>query len=416
MALTDRLPSLGNPHFRRWVVGSFLSNIGGSLQIWAVFWQLDHLTGREIAVGYVGLVRVIPLLLFGLFAGLVADQRERSRILLVTQSIMGVIAVVLAALTFLGRISPALIYLLLGLDACARAFDGPARQSIVANLVPQEHYANAASVSGIQWRLSEVLGPTLSGLFIAALGAQNGPAMAYLTNAISFAALLYAVSRLPRMPGHLGRSEGVRQVFASIGEGIDFLRSTTVVRNAMWIDFWGTFVAGASALLPFMNREILHGTPFQYGILVASQGLGAMAASSFLAWKPAPTAPGKRVIKMIALFGVSTIGFGLSPNVWVAMICLMGVGATDMISTVMRQTIRQLAVPDNMRGRLSSIGMIFQISGPQLGDLEAAALAEATSARFSLVTGGLGAVFAAGWYWLRGPALRDYEYKTTKTA
>jgi MFS family permease len=397
------------------VVGSFLSNVGGSLQIWAIFWQLDHLTGREIAVGYVGLVRVIPLLVFGLFAGLIADQHERSRILLITQSIMGVIALVLGTLTFSGAITPGLIYLLLGLDACARAFDGPARQSIVVNLVPNEHYANAASVSGIQWRLSEVLGPVLSGLLIAAFGAKNGPATAYLLNAFSFLALLYAVIRLPRMPGHLGRSEGVRQVFASIAEGIDFLRATAVVRNAMWIDFWGTFVAGASALLPFMNREVLHGTPTQYGFLVASQGLGAMAASSYLAWKTVPTAPGKRVIKMIALFGVSTIGFGLSPNVWIAMLCLMGVGATDMISTVMRQTIRQLAVPDAMRGRLSSIGMIFQVSGPQLGDLEAAALAEARSARFSLVTGGIGALFAAGWYWLRGPALRDYEYKPIST-
>ncbi|RYG83440.1 MFS transporter, partial [bacterium] len=158
MTLTERLPALGYPEFRRWVLGSFFSNIGGSLQIWAVFWQLDHITHRPEAVGFVGLVRIAPLLVFGLFAGLVADTRERAKVLLVTQSAMGVVALALAALTFSGHVVPALIYVLVLAEACARAYDGPARQSIVANLVPPHHYANAASINGIQWRLSEVLG------------------------------------------------------------------------------------------------------------------------------------------------------------------------------------------------------------------------------------------------------------------
>ncbi|RYG25453.1 MFS transporter [bacterium] len=414
VAFTDRLPSLGYPDFRRWIVGSFFSNVGGSLQLWAVFWQLDNLTHDVRSVGYVGLIRVFPLLAFGLFAGLVADTRERPKILLVTQSAMGIVSLALAGLTLAGSITPGLIYLLLGLDACARAYDGPARQSIVANLVPSHHYANAASIGGIQWRLSEVLGPVLSGLFIWSFGAQNGPGAAYVVNALSFGALLYAVLRLPPMPARNERSQGTAAVLNSIKEGIVFLRRTVVVRNAMWIDFWGTFVAGASALLPAYNRAVLHLDERYYGFLISSQGLGAMIASSFLAWRPAYENPGRIVIAMIALFGISTAGVGLSPNFWVAAFFLMGVGATDMISTVQRQTIRQLAVPDEMRGRLSSIGMIFQVSGPQLGDYEAAQLAAYTGTRASFIVGGLGAIFAAGWYWLRGPALRDYKYDTTK--
>lgn len=410
VALTDRLPALGYPAFRRWVVGSFFSNIGGSLQIWAIFWQLDHLTHRAAAVGLVGLVRVVPLLAFGLFAGLVADTRERAKILLVTQSLMGVTAILLALLSLSGHVTPAAIYVLVFVEACARAYDGPARQSIVANLVPPHHYANAASISGIQWRMSEILGPVLSGLLIWSFGARLGPSYAYVLNALSFLALLYAVIRLPHLPAPVARSQGARQVLQSIGEGLRFLRAAAVVRNAMWIDFWGTFVAGASALLPTFARATLHAGPREYGLLVASQGLGAMVASSALAWRPAYDRPGQVVIVMIALFGLCTAGVGLSPNLYVAILFLMGVGATDMISTVQRQTIRQLAVPDAMRGRLSSIGMIFQVSGPQLGDYEAAKVADLTDVRTSFVLGGLGAVFAALWYRFRGPALRDYQY------
>ena len=410
MPLAERLPSLAYPAFRRWVVGSFFSNVGSSLQLWAVFWQLNHLTHRPEAVGLVGLVRVVPLLVFGLFAGVVADQRERARVLLVTQSLMGVVALVLAVLTLRGGVTLPLVYGLVFLEACARAYDGPARQSIVANLVPNEHYANAASVSGIGWRLSEVLGPVLSGALIALFGPKEGPGVAYALNALSFGAFLYAVVRLPRLPAPNARARGARAVFASIREGVAYLRRTAVVRNAMWIDFWGTLVAGASALLPFFASDVLRVGPTVYGVLVAGQGLGAMLASAALAARPRFDAPGRWVVGMIALFGLATVGVGLSPHWSVAFLFLMAVGATDMVSTVQRQTIRQLAVPDAMRGRLSSIGMIFQVSGPQLGDWEAAQLAGLAGARTSFVTGGLLAVLVAGWYALRGPALRDYEY------
>lgn len=414
MTPSGRLPALGYPAFRIWVVGGFLSNIGGNLQTWALFWQLDHITHRAEAVGIVGLVRVVPLLAFGLFAGHIADRYHRGKILLLTQSSMGVIALILAWLSFTHQITPLAIYALIALNAVVFAYDGPARQSIVANLVPTAHYANAASINGIQWRLAEVLGPVFSGLLIAYIGPDRGPGWAYALNALSFLALLYAVLKLPPMPTRGGRVEGAREVFTSIHDGLRFLRSTLVVRNAMWIDFWGTFVAGASALLPYLARAELHVGPKLYGFLVASQGLGAMAASSWLAWRAVPKKPGSVVIGMIALFGLATVGVGLSPNFWVALICLAAVGATDMISTVMRQTIRQIAVPDEMRGRLSSIGMIFQVSGPQLGDFEAATVAGLTSARFSLALGGFGAMFVAAWYQLRGPALRDYEYRPSE--
>lgn len=391
------------------MVGSFVSNVGGSLQLWTVFWLLDHLTRRPEAVGLVGLVRIVPLLALGLFGGLVADTRERPRVLRWTQSAMALVAVGLAVLAATDGATPLAIYVLIFLEACARAYNAPARQSIVANLVPREHFPNAAGINGVQWRLSEVIGPVLSGLLIAGLGPRWGTAAAFALNAVSFAGLLLALRRVPHLPARMPREPGLPAIRRGITEGIAYLRRTYVVRNAMWLDFWGTFVGGASALLPAFARADLRVGPTGYGVLTAATGAGAMLASLALAGSRTPRRPGRVVIGSIALFGAATIALGFAPNLAWAAFALAAVGASDMVSTVQRQTIRQLAVPDEMRGRLASIGQIFQVSGPQLGDWEAAEVAGAIGVRGSFVLGGAGAIVAAVWYRLRGPALRDYR-------
>jgi len=380
-----------------------------------MFWHLDFMTKAPIAVGYVGLVRVIPLITLGLFGGVVADQRDRRNVLLVTQTAMASTAAIMAAFTIAGDVTPAVIYILVALEAIARAYNGPVRQAMIANLVPTEHFPNAASINGIQWRLSEVLGPAFAGGLIAWLGPTHGLTTCYVLNALSFGALIAAVVKLPAFPPKVDRSKNPREVIASIAEGFAFLKASPVVANAMWIDFWGTFLAGAQALLPSYVRAELHLGPAWYGALAAAGGLGAMVASACLAFLPKIRRQGAWVIGMIAAFGFCTIGFGLSPSFWLAAVFYAGIGAADMISTVLRQTIRQLAIPDHMRGRLSSIGMIFQISGPQLGDYEAAAVAQTASIRASLVLGGLGAFIVSGWYRFRGPALQEYEHTELKS-
>jgi MFS family permease len=408
----DRLPALRHRHFRNWVIGAFVSNIGGQLQAWAIFWHLDHLTHQPMSVGIVGLVRIVPLIGLGLFGGVVADQFDRRKVLVLTQTGMALSAAGLATATILGLITPTVIYLFVALDATARAFDGPVRQAIVPNLVPLRDYPNAASINGIQWRLGEVLGPALTGVLIAGLGATHGTFACYSLNAVSYGAVIGVVLLQPSYPPKTSRSTSVREVFLSIGEGIKFLRTTKVLANAMWIDFWGTFFAGAVALLPAFARAVLHLDPRGYGLLAASAGFGAMLASAFLAWMPTIYRQGRWVIIMITLYGFSTVLFGLSRTLWVAMLFLACTGAADMISTVLRQTIRQLAIPDALRGRLSGIGMIFQVSGPQAGDFEAATLAEYSSVRASLMIGGFGAMLIAAWYRWRAPTLDGYVSKT----
>lgn len=376
-----------------------------------MFWHLDHMTHMPISVGMVGLVRVIPLLTLGLFGGVVADQRDRRSVLLVTQSGMASAALGMTVMTWSNHVTPWLIYAMVAWEACFRAYNGPVRQAMIANLVPPEHFPNAASINGIQWRLAEVLGPAFAGLLIAGLGPHQGLATCYLLNCLSFGAFIAAVFTIPKMPPKVARSKNTREVLASIRQGVDFLRQTPVIANAMWIDFWGTFLAGASALLATYVRAVLHLDSRWYGYLAASGGIGAMAASGVMALRPTIRRQGAVVITMIAAFGGFTLAFALTRNFWTAALCYAGIGATDMVSTVLRQTIRQLTVPDDMRGRLSAIGQLFQISGPQLGDLEAASVAQAWNIQGSLAMGGVGAFFIASWYWFRRTPLARYIHR-----
>jgi hypothetical protein len=280
--------------------------------------------------------------------------------------------------------------------------------------VPPQDFPNAASVNGIQWRLSDVLGPALAGLLIASpgLGQFSGLTLCYLLNAVSFVAVIVAVWFLPkRPPDPAVRSKSVGEVLDSIKGGIRFVRSVPLMGNAMWIDFWGTFLSGAQALLPAFAMKILNLGPQGYGILAASSGAGALVASVVLAATPTIRHQGRWVICMIALYGAFTVLFGLSQNLFTAGIFLAATGAADMVSTVLRQTIRQLNTPDEMRGRMSSISMLFNVTGPQLGDYEAGLLAHYTGERLSIVVGGIGCALVSGWYWVRGKALKHYEHR-----
>lgn len=408
-----RMPSLRHRHFRNYVVASFISNLGGQIQAWTLIWHLFHLTGSSYYVGMVGLVRVVPLLLFGLFGGVLADRYDRRKILLVTQFFMSLTAVGLGALTISGHASPLGLYAFVAVEAIARAYNGPVQQALVPNLVPPEDFPNAASVNGIQWRLSDVLGPACAGFLLAwhGVGMFSGLSLCYLFNAFSFVPVILVIVTLPKRPLPPITAKGPKEVVRQMREGFQFVGRKHVLRNAMFIDFWATFLSGANALLPAFAGPILKLGPTGYGTLASSIGVGALAASLFLAVTPTIRRQGATVIAMIAAYGVFTVLFGISPNLWTACLFLAGTGAADMISTVMRQTIRQLATPDSMRGRMSSIGMLFQISGPQLGDYEAGTVAHLTGERIAVVIGGVGSLVVSAWYWLRGPALRDYEHE-----
>lgn len=377
-------------------------------------------------VGLAGLVRIGPLLLLSLFGGVVADQVDRRKILLLTQLGMAAVSLLLFVLTARGHHSVGILYGIIALNAVARSFDGPARQSMLPNLVAPINLRNALSINGMAWRMSDVLGPVIAGVFIGVnelkpnsplprflsqIGIAHSPGLSlcYLINFLSFFAVLLAVWHLkPKVIEKVGdKPQNFREVLGLIGEGLQFVNRTPVVRSAMWIDFWATLFSGAEALLPAFNQKILKLGPQEFGVLAGSSAAGALVAAACLTFAPTIHRQGRMVVFMIGCYGLFTILFGLSQSLWLACFSLAMVGASDMVSTVLRQTIRQLATPDELRGRMSATSSLFHISGPQLGDFEAGAVAGLFGERVSIVLGGGLCMLVAG-HFSRAKALVGY--------
>lgn len=407
-------PALRHLHFRRYLSGLFVSNVGNSIQAWAIAWHVYSITQSSLMVGLLGLVRVAPLLIFSLFGGVVADQADRRKVMLLTQTAMALVSLMLFTGAQLKFEAIGGLYALVALNAVARAFDGPARQSMMVGLVPRDDFPNAASLNGVAWRLSDVLGPIVTGFLIAGpgLAGLSGLSLCYALNFVSFFALLLAVFSLPsqKVAGATEKPTSFAEVIGSIKVGLAFVNRTPVVRSAMWIDFWATLLSGAEALLPAFAATVLKLGPEGYGILASSTGAGALIAALGLTWTKTVVRQGRLVILMIGAYGLFTIGFGLSQTLWMACFCLAGVGAADMISTVMRQTIRQLATPDSLRGRMTATSSLFHITGPQLGDFEAGAVASVAGERFSIVLGGSLCMLVA-LHWSRAKALAGYVHR-----
>jgi MFS family permease len=412
--LYQRFPALAHREFRVYLAGGFISNVGNMVQSTAIAYHVYTLTLSSYSVGLIGLVSVGPLLLFSLFGGVLSDQVDRRKLLFATQCGMALVALALLTFEQAQLRSVGLLYVLVAVGAVARAFDGPARQPLVASLVPAIDLPNAFSLNGISWRSSEVCGPVLAGLLIA-WGSHfglTGLGLCYTLNFITFFAVLYSVYLLDPRPSTVPedqRAKSMAQVTASIREGLRFVRHAPVIRSAMWIDFWATFFSGADALLPAFALKILHQKALGYGILAASAASGAMVAAAVLANLPPIRQQGRWVVWMIFVYGIGTVMFGLSVNVPMAVLFLAVIGAADMISTVLRQTIRQLQTPDYMRGRMTATASLFHISGPRLGDYEAGALAALTGERISILVGGTLCI-AVNSLWLRAKHLVGYEH------
>lgn len=407
------LPALRHADFRNYIVGTLISNTGTSTQSAAIMWHIYHLTGSPLAVGLLGVIRVGPLVFFTLYGGVLADQADRRKIMLITQSAMAIVALLAFLITVTGNATVVFLYLVVALKTVARAFDGPARQSMFVTLVPARDFPNAASIHGISWRVSDILGPLIFGLVLMLNGGfiNRGLSICYALNFLSFFAVIFAVWVLPAcLPSSTSeKARSISEVFGKIVEGWTFVARTPVVCSAMWIDFWATFFSGADALIPAVAQTILKVGPFGFGLLMSASGIGALIAATALSLLPTIHRQGRTVVMMIGLYGFFTILFGLSNNLWIAAVCLACVGASDMISTVLRQTIRQLATPDELRGRMNATSSLFHISGPQLGDFEAGFVAQMWSVRASILLGGGLCMFVAA-HWSRARQLVGYVH------
>jgi MFS family permease len=404
-------PALKQRRYALYWAGLLISNAGSQMQVWAIFWHLRDLSTDPIVVSGIGLAKFIPILVFALLGGLVADTFNRRTIAIVTQVMMTVIAIVLGLLTNTGLISLWQIYLLVGIQSIAISFDSPARQSLIPNLVPRDQLPSAFGLQSIAANVGAVIGPALSGLVIAALGLQ----WVYWINAVSFAAVILAlvlmgpVDQVKSLDPRKNVPTFQRLDFSGIPVGIRFIMGHPIILSSMILDFFATFFSSANTLLPFVARDVLHVGAIGYGWLSAAQSIGSVTVAIIMAEASHIHKQGKLLLWGVGIFGAATLLFGLSHSFALTMIILIIVGAGDAVSTVLRSTIRQLQTPDELRGRMLSINQIFFAGGPQLGEVEAGAVASAFGTPFAIISGGIGCLLAVGIVALKWPALRNYN-------
>lgn len=376
------------------------------MQLWALFWQIRTLTDQPIALGAVGLARIVPVIIFSLIGGAVADVLNRRRVLFITQIGMAVVAFVLGWLTLTGGIDLWHIYLLTALQAVFQAFDGPARQALVPNLVPADDLPNAFSMNSIAKQTGSIIGPALSGMIIAI----GGLPYVYIINAISYLAVILALIMMGAVEQQITiTSRNGAISYTAIAEGVRFILHQPLILSTMVTDFFATFFASANTLMPIIAVDVLHVGAVAYGWLSAAQAIGAMVAALIISQMREIRRQGYVFLSAVVVFGSATILFGSSRIFLMAILALIIVGAADTVSTIIRNTIRQLVTPDYIRGRMTSVNQIFFRGGPQLGEVEAGVMAQFFGAPFAVISGGIGCILAAIWIARRWPQILKYN-------
>ena len=398
--------ALRHRDFRLLWLGQIISVTGSQMQFVAINWHVYLLTKSALALGLVGLFRGAPIILCSLIGGVVADAVDRKRLMMATQALMLASAAGLALITLTGLQKVWPIYVLSALASAATAFDIPARQSLMPGLVPPEDFPNAVSLGLVVFNVATIAGPALAGLLLA----EHGPALVYGLNAASFVAVIAALiamraSGSPELQGERRQALG----FGALMEGLRFVWRTPIIVQTMTLDFLATFFASATLLLPIFAKEVLHVDARGYGFLATGPAVGSVITALVMARIGTFKKQGRLVVVSVAIFGLATAGFGISRAFWISFLMLAITGAADTVSTVLRQTIRQLATPNYLRGRMTSINMMFFMGGPQLGELEAGLVASALGAPLSVVTGGFGSLLCACIAAVKSKSLMNYE-------
>ncbi len=397
-------PALRQRPFRLFWFGFMVSVTGSQMQFWALLWHIRELTDQPIALGGVGAARIFPLVIFSLYGGVIADRRDRQRVMYLTQSSMVLLAMLLGLLTLDGSIRLWHFYLLTGLQAVAQAFDLPARQALVPNLVSKKNFSNAMSMTSIALQTGSILGPALSGVTIAIFGLEA----VYFINALTFIAVIGALILMGKVHQDL-ETRHLSSSLESIREGIRFLRDKPIIFSSMLLDFFATFFSSANALMPIFARDVLGVGEVGYGWLSAAQSMGAALAALAVSQLGELRRQGAMLLWAVVVFGLATVLFGFSDLFMLSMLALMLIGGADSVSAIIRNTIRQIRTPDNLRGRMVGINQLFFIGGPQLGEIEASSIAQLFGAPFAVISGGIACVLSVAWIARRWPMLASYD-------
>ncbi len=368
----------------------------------AVGWQIYDLTHDPLDLGIVGMVQFLPMLLLVLVTGSVADRYGYRKVMLVAlvTELLSIAAILLFA--WHGLRTPLPIFAALTVLAVARAFFGPASQSLVVFLVPKQDFANAIGWNSSAWQIATIVGPVAGGLLYGV-----DATVAYGTSVVLLAISLSLLSLIPNPP----TPAEIRKItFASLFDGLHFIRKEKLVLGAISLDLFAVLLGGAVALLPVYARDILLLGPWGLGLLRAAPGIGGVMMGVMMGLWPIRDHAGRILLVFVGLFGLFTLGFGLSTVSWLSIVLLALVGAADMVSVVVRETLLQLWTPDEVRGRVNAVNMVFLGASNELGEFRAGMMAAWIGVVPAVVVGGIGAVGVAALWAVFFPSLRDARY------
>ena len=394
------------PFLRYWLA-RFMATFATQIVSVAVGWQIYDITRDPFDLGLVGIVQFAPALLLVLVTGAVADRFGRRLIMSVSAALEAVCAAALLVLSFRGLVSPVPIFVVLAFFGVVRAFFGPASSSLVANLVPPEDFANAIAWNSSAWQTATIVGPVAGGLLYG-LSAEAS----YGTAAVLMLVAAGLVLTIPKPAQH---TETEQPTLSSLFDGFRYIWREKIVLGAISLDLFAVLLGGATALLPVYARDILELGPWGLGLLRAAPGIGAVCVAMWLAGHPIRDHAGIILFSFVALFGVFTAVFGVSTIPWLSIIALALLGAADMISVYVRETLIQLWTPDRLRGRVNAVNQVFVGASNELGEFRAGTMAALFGAVPAVLFGGAGSILVAGlWAWLF-PQLRRARHLDGRT-
>ena len=389
------------PYLSYWTA-RFLTTFATQIVSVAVGWQIYDLTRNPFDLGIVGVVQFLPSLLLVLVTGVVADRFGRRLIMTLSSLVEAGCALALLSLTLRGLGSPLPMFVVLAMFGIARAFYGPASSSLVANLVPPQDFANAIAWNSSAWQTATIVGPVAGGLLYGLSGEVAYAAAAILM--LVAALLIFTIAK----PAQQTATD--KPTMQTLFAGFGYIRSEKIVLGAISLDLFAVLLSGASALLPVYARDILQLGPWGLGLLRAAPSVGAICVAVWLASHPIRNHAGMVMLGSAAAFGACTVLFGLSTLTWLSIAALALLGATDMFSVYIRETLIQLWTPDHVRGRVNAVNQVFVGASNELGEFRAGTMAALIGTVPAVVIGGIGAVAVAGlWAWLF-PALRQVRH------
>lgn len=400
----DTRPLRSSRHFRRLWISSSASGFGHQMTVVAVLFQVWQLTGSPFWTGVVGLANAIPMIVFGLVGGSLADHVDRRKLVLLTTTGGVVTAVLLALQAVAGFDSLPLILVLVGAQAGCAALGAPARRTFVPRLLPRGQVAAGIALTNVSFQASMLVGPAIAGLTIG----WQGVAACYVVDAFAYLVSFYGVARLPAQPpdrtGTTSRRPGIRDIV----DGGRFIAGRPVLRGSLLTDVIATVMAMPVSLFPVVNEERFGGDPRTLGLFLTAIAVGGITAGLTSGTVTRYAHPGRIMLVAATTWGVALTGFGLAGPNWLALGCLAVAGAADTLSVISRGTIVQLATPDAYRGRVSSVELAIGAGGPDIGNFRGGVVAGLTSAPVALVSGGLLCVVGVGIIALRNSAVRRF--------